>query len=222
MSLLSLTTLSLTIENRLWAVENGLDDMTRAVNSTSSIDIHFNNPADELNYLGDPSKPNDQWYGYPTCHTVWEPTAITDKRVTIGEQIVVSPNNSYNDATCQKNSIPAKLAIPSHSAPLDAKFNPDFSSLYVTYHGSWDRTPALGFKLVQFPFKKDSDGEYTPVGTIAKSNESSTDVWWNTDLSKCSTTFCFRPVSIAVDKFSRLYITSDSPAEGEIWLLGKA
>ncbi|KAF2035636.1 hypothetical protein EK21DRAFT_107155 [Setomelanomma holmii] len=45
-------------DGMLWGVENSSDKIHRTINNTS-IDIHADNPADELNYLGDPSIKNN-------------------------------------------------------------------------------------------------------------------------------------------------------------------
>ena len=205
---------------RLWEVENASDEIHRTVDGTS-MDVHSDNPADELNYIGDPSKENTQWYGYPTCYTVWKPEAITDHNFTIGDQFVLAPNASFADATCNTRSVGAKLAFQAHSAPLDAVFDRNYTSLFVTFHGSWNRNPSTGFKVVQIPFTK-SAGGFGPQSAIAQSNVTGyTDVLWNPDVEHCSTTQCFRPVSIAKDGFERMYITSDSGSEGELLLLGR-
>jgi len=118
--------------------------------------------------------------------------------------------------------VPAKLAFAAHSAPLDAKFGNDYSSLYVTFHGSWNRNPATGYKIVEVPFGKGVDGAFAPKSAIAQSNITGySSVLYSEDEGHCSTTQCFRPVSIARDRFDRMYVTSDSGAEGEILLLGR-
>lgn len=207
--------------HRLWEVENASDEIHRTVDG-NSVDIHDDNPADELNYIGDPSKENTAWYGYPTCYTVWKPEAITDHNFTLGDQFVLGPNASFADATCNSRSVSAKLALQAHSAPLDAVFDGNYTSLFVTFHGSWNRSPSTGFKVVQIPFTKSANG-FGPKSALAQSNVTGyTDVLWNAEVEHCSTTQCFRPVSIAKDRFERMYITSDSGSEGELVLLGKA
>lgn len=206
---------------RLWEVENASDEIHRTINGTA-IDIHADNPADEINYIGDPSKENTQWYGYPTCYTVWAPSLITDHKFTVGDQFVLAPNATFSDATCITKSTPAKLAFQAHSAPLDAAFDKSFTSLYVTFHGSWNRNISTGFKVVEVPFAKGASG-FAPKSAIAQSNVTGySDILWSPDVEHCSTTQCFRPVSIAKDKFERMYITSDSGTEGELLLLGRA
>ena len=191
-----------------------------------SIDIHTNNPAEELNYIGDVTTPNDKWYGYPTCFTVWDPSEITDKTFSIGDQFVLAPNTTFNDASCIGQSTPPRLSFQAHSAPLDCKFNVNYTTLYVTFHGSWDRSPPTGYKLVAVPFSKGSNGSYAPTAP-ANSGSGYTDIWWNSDITQCdstimSSTGCFRPVGMVFDSMGRLFVTSDAPAEGELFMLGPA
>ncbi|KAL5389094.1 hypothetical protein PMIN03_005816 [Paraphaeosphaeria minitans] len=205
----------------LWEVENASDEIYRTIDG-ASVDIHADNPADEINYIGDPSKENTQWYGYPTCYTVWAPDLIMDHKFTVGDQFVLTPNATFADATCNTRSVPAKLALQAHSAPLDAVFDKNYTSLYVTYHGSWNRVPSTGFKVVEVPFVKGANG-FAPKTAIAQSNITGyTDILWNPEVEHCSATQCFRPVSVAKDNFERMYITSDSGTEGELLMLGRA
>lgn len=132
---------------------------------------------------------------------------------------MLEPNATFSDDTCKQRSVPAKLALQAHTAPLDAAFNSNFTSLYVTLHGSWNRNASVGYKVIEVPFTHSRDG----FGPKAPLNESFgwTDIFWNTDEEKCSTTQCFRPVAIARDAWGRMYITSDSGAEGEVIILGR-
>lgn len=209
------------MRNRLWEIENSSDEIQRTIGD-SSVDIHMDNPSEEINYIGDPSKENTDWYGYPTCYTVWKPDVITDRNFSVGDQFVLTPNSTFTDDTCTAKSKAAKLALQAHSAPLDAVFNKNYTSLYVTFHGSWDRTPSTGYKVVEVPFSKGADG-FRPRAALANSvSDGYSDIMFSSDVEHCSTTTCFRPVSIAKDKYERMYITSDSGAEGEMLLLGRA
>ncbi|KAH7391486.1 cellobiose dehydrogenase-like protein [Cadophora sp. MPI-SDFR-AT-0126] len=205
--------------NMMWGVENGSDEIRRIVNS-SAIDIHQDNPADELNYLGDVSLPNTNWYGYPTCYTVWKPSDFTDKAFAVGDQFVLAPNDTFRDETCTTKSVPARLAFQAHSAPLDAKFDSSFENLYIAFHGSWNRAPTTGYKVVAVPFTQADDGSYKPTAP-SNSTTGYVDIWSNANVTSCGATSCFRPVGIAFDAFERMYITSDATAEGELWILGK-
>jgi hypothetical protein len=119
------------------------------------------------------------------CFTVWEPSVFQDKVFQIGEQFMVQPNSSFNDATCAQRSVPPRLSFQAHSAPLDASFDGTNSNLYVTFHGSWNRPTPTGFKVVVVKFQRGPDGKLGPVA-LANSGNGYTDVFWNTDSSKCS------------------------------------
>jgi hypothetical protein len=160
----------------------------------------------------------------------------------VGDQFTVSPNSTFNDTSCAKTSVPPRLSFQAHSAPLDAKFDADYSNLYVSFHGSWNRAPSAGYKLVSVPFTKSASSSAAtqasgslswaaaglpatnPLQPVANttSTEGYTDIWWNQDPGNCSANTCFRPVGILVDSLGRLYVSSDSSGEGEIYLLGKA
>jgi hypothetical protein len=79
---------------------------------------------------------------------------------------------------------------------------------------------------VQVPFTKGADGQYKPVAPIT-SNTGANDIFWNTDVTKCAgngpsfSSGCFRPAGLAFDKAGRLYMTSDTSTNGELWILGK-
>ncbi|KAE9569701.1 hypothetical protein CGMCC3_g14195 [Colletotrichum fructicola] len=207
--------------NMIWGVENSGDDFARTVNGRS-YDIHNDNPAEELNFLGDPSKPNDDWYGYPTCFTVWEPSFITDKSFRVGQQFVVAPNSTFNDDTCTSRSIAPRLSIQAHSAPIGSIFDQTFQNLYVTLHGSWNRSPATGFKVSVIPFTKLSNGQYDPVAPPDSKNGYS-DIFWSTNVGSCTGATCFRPSGITWDReFSRLFVASDNTQEGELFMLVKS
>ncbi|KAH9876246.1 hypothetical protein J1614_004125, partial [Plenodomus biglobosus] len=202
----------------LWGVENSSDELHRTIDGIS-VDIHADNPADELNYLGDPSRENVNWYGYPTCYTCSAPDAITDRKFTVGDQFVLEPNATFSDDTCKERSVPPRLGFPAHSAPLDAKFDRSFMSMYIAMHGSWNRSPSVGYKVVEVPFARGQTG-YAPRAPL-NSTTGWRDIVWSPDVGRCSTTQCFRPVSIARDAYGRMYITSDSGAEGEMVVLGR-
>ncbi|TIC91288.1 Cellobiose dehydrogenase [Colletotrichum higginsianum] len=207
--------------NAIWGVENSGDDFTRTVNG-QSYDIHNDNPAEELNLLGDPSKPNEQWYGYPTCFSVWEPSVITDKSFTVGQQFVVAPNSTFNDDTCTQQSVAPRLSIQAHSAPIGVAFDKTFQNLYMTLHGSWNRSPATGFKVSSIPFTRLPNGNYDPVAA-ANSKTGYTDIFWSTNVGSCTGSTCFRPSGITWDRsFSRLFVASDNTAEGELFMLVKS
>ncbi|KAH8895698.1 soluble quino protein glucose dehydrogenase [Thozetella sp. PMI_491] len=209
----------------VWGAENSGDDFTRSIGN-SSIDIHTGNPAEEINYLGDPTKPNNNWYGYPTCFTVWDPSLITDTKFKTGDQFVVAPNATFSDVNCTKLSVPPRLALQAHSAPITAVFDPRGENLYITFHGSWDRQPATGYKVIQVPYKKLPDGRYDPVAPPDSMNGWN-DILWTNDVGSCQSqtltrSSCWRLAALAWDPAgTRLFVSSDNQSEGELFVLAK-
>ncbi|PMD35890.1 iron reductase domain protein [Hyaloscypha variabilis F] len=207
--------------NMLWGVENSGDNFARG-----GKDIHENNPAEKLNYIGDVLNPKGTWFGYPTCFAVGDPSAFTDAKFAVGDQFVIAPNTTFKDATCNGVATPPALTFQAHSAPIDSKFDSTYSNLYVTFHGSWNRVPTTGFKLVVVPFTKGTDGAYRPVAP-ANSASGYTDVMSNPDVTKCTgdgpsfSSGCFRPAGLLFDSSDRLYMTSDVSSNAELWILGK-
>ncbi|KLU82084.1 hypothetical protein MAPG_01161 [Magnaporthiopsis poae ATCC 64411] len=201
-----------------WEVENSGDSFTRTVNGVST-DIHHENPAEELNYLGDPTKPNNQWYGYPTCFTVWDPSVFRDKTdLKTGDQFVVTPNSTFNDAHCSGKAVAPTLSFQAHSAPISGLFDDAGNNMYVTFHGSWNRQPATGYKLVRIPFKKDVT-QYRPVAP-PNSNKGYEDIMWSVNVERCTSNTCLRPAGLVWDNAkTRLFMGSDNSREGELFII---
>ncbi|EPS44774.1 hypothetical protein H072_1214 [Dactylellina haptotyla CBS 200.50] len=188
----------------MWSVENSADNVER-----DDIDIHTNNPGEELNFHGsllDLTTPRPN-YGYPRCLTAWDPSAVSTWTVKRGEQFAVNPTVNFTDETCNTDYEPPRLAFPAHSAPLDIRFTAGADAI-VTFHGSWNRQPPTGYQLVSIPFdpmtgqpvaSSDSDAGFKPI-------------MWNKDLTQCPGK-CFRPTSIAISPLGALYMTSDSTGE---------
>jgi glucose/arabinose dehydrogenase len=205
--------------NMVWGVENSADDFARVIDGVST-DIHEENPADELNYLGDPSAQNDNWYGYPTCFSVWGGDLFPDGNPTTGSSFIPEPNSTWSDATCQEKVTGPRLSIKAHSAPIDAKFDPDNANLYVTLHGSWNRDVPTGYKVVTVPFTKNAEGGFEPVAA-ADSQEGYNDILWDPQ-EGCDNAKCFRPSGLSWDlDHTRLFIASDNSQEGELYILSK-
>jgi len=185
--------------------------------------VHIDNPAEELNYLGDPAKSNEQWYGYPTCWTVGDPSVIKDKTFKIGQQFMITPNSTFNDATCAEKSVPPRLPMKAHSAPIDGKFDKDYKNLYVSLHGSWNRQPATGYKVIQIPFTKLESGAYDPVAPADSAfAQGYSDILWTQNEGSCSQNACLRPTGITWHPDgSRMYVASDG-SSGELYILYKA
>lgn len=102
----------------LYSVENSADQLNR-----SGTDIHQNNPAEELNFLGylQPpygtvqSKNQGANFGYPECFTAWEPSSLPNFNGTVGTQFAVNDlNSTNNDDICSSEFAPPELAFQAH------------------------------------------------------------------------------------------------------------
>ncbi|KAK3360436.1 soluble quino protein glucose/sorbosone dehydrogenase [Lasiosphaeria hispida] len=207
----------------VWGVENSGDDFTRTENGQRR-DIHTDNPAEKLNNLGDPLKTRDAWYGYPTCFTVWNPANFPNSNLKTGSHFVVSPNTSYTDATCNTQAIAPRLSFQAHSAPIWNTFDNEAKNMYVAFHGSWNRQPATGFKVVQIPFTKLANGTYDPVAP-ADSQKGYSDIYSTNNPGSCTAngltqSNCVRLTASSWDPAGRgLFVGSDNSAEGEVFIL---
>jgi len=185
-------------------------------------DVHNENPGEELNYHGliNSTTPNEflgKNYGYPGCYAVWEPPLITgiEGGAKVGMQVtsMESPDTQNTDAYCLAETEPPRLTFHSHTAPLDVKFLHDGSAAYVSFHGSWNRSPPDGYRLSRIDFK---DGQ--PVAP-RDSRDAAVNVMWNANNSACPGG-CFRPTGLAIDSEGRIFMSSDST--GEIYLIVKS
>ena len=173
--------------------------------------------------MGDPLNPAGTWFGYPTCFTAWSPIQPSIKT---GDQFVVTPNDTFSDASCAGKSTPPRLSFPAHSAPITNVFDRDGANMYVTMHGSWDRSPAIGYKVVEVPFRRLDSGVFDPVAA-RDSQQGWKDVMWANNPGSCQSqsltiSSCFRLAALAWDQaFARLFVSSDNNSEGEIWVLAK-
>jgi glucose/arabinose dehydrogenase len=123
----------------IWSNENGYDNMKR-----DSVDIHNNSPGEEVNFHGYLTKPSNLTganFGYPECHAAWNvPAMPRNGQLNVGMHFSLNPStNSHNDAWCAANSVPPKITLPSHWAPIDIKFNSKGTVAYMTSRGSWYR-----------------------------------------------------------------------------------
>lgn len=190
----------------LYSVENSADDVMR-----DGVDVHQNNPGEEMNFHGTLAGNTDQSqgsnHGYPECFAAWDPSGLPDKgNLVVGNQFAL---NATSDGACAERTAP-RLTFQAHMAPLDIKFNSSGDQAWVTFHGSWDRTQPVGYKVSLVDF---AHGEPVAPST---STTSYTDIFTNADNSKCPDA-CFRPVGMTFDKQGRLFVSSD--ASGEIYVL---
>lgn len=202
-----------------WGVENSGDDFRR-----NNVDIHKDNPAEKLNMLGDPTKAKDQWFGYPTCFTVWDPSNFQGLKT--GDHFVLNPSGAQTDASCNDRAIKPRLSFQAHSAPIWNAFDFNATTMYVAFHGSWNRQPATGFKVVEIPFRQLDDGTFDPVAP-ADSMTGYKDIFGATNPGGCTAngltqSNCFRLTASTWDPWGRgLLVGSDNSNEGEIYLLSK-
>jgi glucose/arabinose dehydrogenase len=83
----------------------------------------------------------------PQCHAVWDPTVLPsplNTQLKVGDVIA---HGTVDTASTCANRVPPKLCFPSHTAPIDIKFNANGTAAYITFHGSWNRSPADGYRL---------------------------------------------------------------------------
>jgi glucose/arabinose dehydrogenase len=202
--------LALDAQGRVWGVENGSDNLSR---TDLGGDIHIDNPGEELNLFAQPGR----FYGYPYCWTEYSlPATVGLGRGTQWAYPSTMDDGTHSDAWCRMatNNVPPAMVMQAHSAPLDIKFygggafpaDMDGTAI-VTFHGSWNRTTATGYKVVRVPFGANGlpSGEPTPL--LEYSGTGDTGTGWP-----------HRPVGIETGSDGRLYITSD--ASGVIIAIG--
>lgn len=202
----------------IYTVENSADQLTRM-----GVDIHEDNPAEEMNFLGylngKAYAPQGGNFGYPWCFSAWGVSDLPDNgNLTVGSQYAIdaspaSNNQNRTDAYCAQQ-LPARLVFQAHMAPLDIKFNNSGTEAWVSFHGSWDRTQPVGYKVSVVAFKQNGE----PVDVL-QSQTAARDVFANQDNSKCPDD-CFRPAGMVIDSQGRIYVSSD--ASGEVYLVSKS
>ncbi|KAI0027750.1 soluble quino protein glucose/sorbosone dehydrogenase [Vararia minispora EC-137] len=204
-------------EKKLFVVENGasIDNVTGLAASFVN-----DNPADELNVVSPHSTP---YFGFPDCTTMWNGSAdpVGDPQYASfarGEQFSLNLEADRDDAWCQNasNNVPPQSSFQAHSVPLDIKFFEGRTTAsgfprswsgdaFVSFHGSFDRTPPTGYGVIRLSTPDAPNSTYTFL--IQASN-----------LTSCPET-CIRPVGLAFGKDGRLYVSSDS--SGELFVLGQ-
>jgi glucose/arabinose dehydrogenase len=194
--------LSLDSRGRLWGVENGRDNLMVGG------DIHYDNPAEEVN-LFDVDKPGRD-YGYPFCWSegIWMDTTMAKGPGT--QHLDPDQPGAFTEAKCQDRNavVPPAFALGAHLAPLDiveyrgGGYPGDMQGdLFVTSHGSWNREIAqVGMIIIRLKMGANGPTEaqnflgkkIADTGAISQGN-------WG-----------IRPVSIRVDKAGLLTFSDDA------------
>lgn len=191
--------LALDGQGRVWGVENGRDDLQR---SDLGGDIHNDNPAEELNLFAQTGR----FYGYPYCWSEGSLAAGNGPGTQWADPQFVT-DGTHSDSWCQNpsNVVPPVLTMQAHSAPLDlefysgAAFPADMQgSAIITFHGSWNRSPATGYKVVRVPFANGM-----PSGALTSLLEYS-------GAGDTGSGWPHRPVGIEIGTDGRLFVTSDA------------
>ncbi|KAK6525350.1 hypothetical protein TWF694_005489 [Orbilia ellipsospora] len=214
--------------NNFWNVDNGADVITRYNKS-----IGMDNPADEINLLGEvcPERPSSyaKNYGFPACHGVWNSSALANNTLNlqVGQTFTIYPD-IFTDKQCQVDTVPPRLSIFPHSAPLGLAFyNPHNASFgdelvdsaFITYHGP------TGHKIVNVPFTRRT------VAAPPTTKQGTIDFIWtdpSVNLTNCKSEInlgptaveCLSPVGLAFDEQGRMYFTSDQT--GEVFAVTKS
>ncbi len=139
-------------------------------------------PPDEINILKEGRN-----YGWPYCY---------------GKQVhddQFDPQGAHRDF-CQQTE-PSYIDIPAHSAPLGLAFFPQDGwpeeyryNLFVSYHGSWNRTIPTGYKVVRY--KLDPQGKVLGVEDFISG--------WLTPAGALG-----RPVDILIRNNGEMFISDD-------------
>jgi glucose/arabinose dehydrogenase len=162
------------VTGALWGTDNGRDLIGDDI------------PPDEVNILKLGSD-----YGWPYCYG----NNIEDTSV----HAEVPP--------CQ-NSTPPKIALPAHVAPLGLAFVPEegwpeewWHDLIVAYHGSWNRSQPVGYKVVRF--------DYSPDGRVLQDQFSEDFVTGFLPAGADEDEAIGRPVDVLIEPGGIMYLSDD-------------
>jgi glucose/arabinose dehydrogenase len=192
-----------------WSVENQMDDI-----KLNGRDIHNDNPAERLSYHGVLNATENRYkglnYGYPSCVPAWDPANVGISGLLVGG--LFKPDGVPNVAAdeCTNNRMTGRLHFHAHTAPLDIKFNKNSTAAYIAFHGSWNRNPADGYRVMRVDF---ANGQ--PVHAVT-SKTAQVPVMENGNIGGCPNN-CFRPVGLDFDQKGRLFVSSDT--SGEIYVI---
>lgn len=171
----------------LWGTEMGRDDLGDDI------------PPDEINSI---QKGGD--YGWPDCY---------------GDRVHDTNFDKSSTNPC-KNTITPIFQIPAHSAPLgltfikSSQFPQDWQGdLLVAYHGSWNRSTPIGYKVVRLTVKNNTITGSQDFLTGFMPN-STPDIPGNSVNSAQG-----RPADLTFDTEGNLYVSDDKA--GVIYIIQK-
>ena len=176
--------LAFDIHGRLWGVvENGADNLIR---DDLGGDIHTDNPAEELNLF---DQALGSHYGYPYCFTEYSlPKSVSQNgKGTIWAWPSFMNDGTHDDSWCRSNTVHPALSMQAHSAPLGIAFYNSSKYIdptciennvlpfpksmhgdaFIAFHGSWNREPATGYKIVRVPMKDGKPAVQEPIDFFA-------------------------------------------------------
>jgi len=204
---------------RMYGVQNGQDDLFYG-----GQDVHTNNPGEVIVRLEPGSS-----HGYPFCFVAQQ---VSGK--TLGAQLKSEAyaNNSKDDAWCAANAAPPVTFVQAHSAPMEILFFTQASrslperwknGAFVSLHGSWNRNPGSGKKVIWVPFNADGT---SPLPTASGDSVNFPyEVVYGESQDKVASgagqtsNGGLRPVGLAVSPLDgALYISSDG--DGKLYRVG--
>jgi glucose/arabinose dehydrogenase len=137
---------------RMYGVVNGMDSATY-----QGVSVVDDNPGEQIVELG----PGRQ-YGYPFCLTAQRIVPAGGTVIPAGTQVYSAAFGVHDDAWCAANAMKPMSFAQAHSAPLDITFfdvHPKGAlpekyrgGAFISFHGSQNRVPSTGYKVVWLPF----------------------------------------------------------------------